>query len=114
MGAQWEQGTLLRKVQRRVQRDLAQSRETIASGKSQLPVIKRALETAGLMLGSNKSRGYSLEMICADFLAGANLPQTLGMSLERPIQTLSKPQQAEQLESLKEDSCRDCDRSSLG
>jgi hypothetical protein len=24
------------------------------------------------MLGSDKSRGYCLEMICADFLAGAN------------------------------------------
>jgi hypothetical protein len=41
--------------------------------KSQLPVIERALETAGLMLGTDKSRGYCLEMICADFLAGANL-----------------------------------------
>ena len=27
------------------------------------------------MLGSEKSRGYCLEMICADFLAGANLDQ---------------------------------------
>jgi len=26
-----------------------------------------------LMLGTDKSRGYCLEMICADFLAGANL-----------------------------------------
>ena len=41
--------------------------------KSQLPVIEQALETAALMLGSDKSRGYMLEMICADFLAGANL-----------------------------------------
>ena len=41
--------------------------------KSQLPVIERALETAALMLGTDKSRGYCLEMICADFLAGANL-----------------------------------------
>jgi hypothetical protein len=38
--------------------------------KSQLPVIEQALETAALMLGSDKSRGYKLEMICADFLAG--------------------------------------------
>ena len=44
--------------------------------KSQLPVIEEALETVGLMLGSNKSRGYCLEMICADFLAGANLAET--------------------------------------
>jgi hypothetical protein len=40
---------------------------------SQLAVIEQALETAALMLGSDKSRGYILEMICADFLAGANL-----------------------------------------
>jgi hypothetical protein len=44
--------------------------------KSQLPVIERALETAGLMLGTDKSRGYCLEMICADFLAGAHLAET--------------------------------------
>ena len=41
--------------------------------KSQIPVIEQALETAALMLGSDRSRGYCLEMICADFLAGANL-----------------------------------------
>ena len=40
--------------------------------KSQLPVIEQALETAALMLGTDKSRGYCLEMICADFLAGAS------------------------------------------
>ena len=36
----------------------------------------KALEAAGLMLGKDKSRGYCLEMICADFLAGANLDET--------------------------------------
>jgi hypothetical protein len=41
--------------------------------KSQLPVVEKALETAALMLGTDKSRGYCLEMICADFLAGATL-----------------------------------------
>jgi hypothetical protein len=41
--------------------------------KSQMPVVEQAIETAALMLGSDKSRGYCLEMICADFLAGANL-----------------------------------------
>jgi len=41
--------------------------------KSQLSVIDQAIETAALMLSSDKSRGYCLEMICADFLAGANL-----------------------------------------
>jgi hypothetical protein len=39
---------------------------------SQLPVVDRAIETAALMLGSDKSRGCCLEMICADFLAEAN------------------------------------------
>jgi len=38
-------------------------------------VVEKALETAGLMLGTDKSRGYCLEMICADFLAGADLSQ---------------------------------------
>src|SRR5256884_459677 len=41
--------------------------------KSQIPVVEQALETAALMLGSDRSRGYCLEMICADFLAGAHL-----------------------------------------
>ena len=41
--------------------------------KSQIPVLEQAIETAALMLGTDKSRGYCLEMICADFLAGANL-----------------------------------------
>ena len=53
--------------------------------KSQLTVVERALEIAALMLGSDKSRGYLLEMICADFLAGAALEtrgseQNLGCS----------------------------------
>jgi hypothetical protein len=41
--------------------------------KSQLPVVEKAIETAALMLGTDKSRGYCIEMICADFLAGANV-----------------------------------------
>jgi hypothetical protein len=44
--------------------------------KSQLPVVEKAIETAGLMLGTDKSRGYCLEMICADFLAGANATES--------------------------------------
>src|SRR5579864_9136780 len=43
--------------------------------KSQIPVVELALETAALMLGTDKSRGYCLEMICADFLAGAHLAE---------------------------------------
>ncbi len=55
--------------------------------KTQIPVIEQAIETAALMLGTDKSRGYCLEMICADFLAGANLdnedPTTLLQSMSR-------------------------------
>jgi hypothetical protein len=72
--------------------------------KSQLPVIEQALETAGLMLGSDKSRGYCLEMICADFLAGANLangdPSALLLALDRFVKFLPSPQKDEFLESL--------------
>ena len=73
--------------------------------KSQLPVIERALETATLMLGSDKSRGYCLEMICADFLAGAHLddvsPDTLSMSLKTLIAFLPQDRRAELLERLR-------------
>jgi hypothetical protein len=41
--------------------------------KSQIPIIEHAIETAALMLGTDQSRNYCLEMICADFLAGTNL-----------------------------------------
>jgi len=55
--------------------------------KTQIPVIEQAIETAALMLGTDKSRGYCLEMICADFLAGANLdsedPSVLLQSMSR-------------------------------
>src|SRR5438128_4504770 len=43
--------------------------------KAQIPILEQAIETAALMLGSDKSRGYCLEMICADFLAGRELGQ---------------------------------------
>ena len=64
--------------------------------KSQIPVIEQALATAALMLGSDKSRGYCLEMICADFLAGANLengnPEVLLQSISRYFKFLPVPQ----------------------
>jgi hypothetical protein len=64
--------------------------------KSQIPVIEQALETAALMLGTDKSRGYCLEMICADFLAGANLdggdPEVLLMSMEKYFKFLPEEQ----------------------
>ena len=70
--------------------------------KSQIPVIEQALETAGLMLGSDRSRGYCLEMICADFLAGANLdngdPDVLLRALTSSVKFLSQAQRQAFLE----------------
>jgi hypothetical protein len=55
--------------------------------KTQIPVVEQAIETTALMLGTDKSRGYCLEMICADFLAGATLdnedPTALLQSMSR-------------------------------
>jgi hypothetical protein len=74
--------------------------------KSQIPVVEQAIETAALMLGSDKSRGYCLEMICADFLAGANLgdqnPETLLYSMTRFFRFLPGEQQQAFLENLRE------------
>src|SRR5438034_1265443 len=65
--------------------------------KSQIPVVEQAIETAALMLGTDKSRGYCLEMICADFLAGANLdganPELLLQSQRRFFKFLGREQQ---------------------
>ena len=69
--------------------------------KSQIPVVEQAIETAALMLGSDKSRGYCLEMICADFLAGANLdngnPDTLLRSLFQLVRFLSSEQAGKEI-----------------
>jgi hypothetical protein len=74
--------------------------------KSQIPVIEQAIETAALMLGTDKSRGYCLEMICADFLAGANLdeqnPETLLCSMTRFFNFLPGEQQQAFLQNLRQ------------
>ncbi|MGB8007526.1 MAG: hypothetical protein WCF48_10365 [Terriglobales bacterium] len=74
--------------------------------KSQIPVIEQAIETAALMLGTDKSRGYCLEMICADFLAGAHLdkgnPEILLNSLSRYYKFLPGEQRQAFLENLSE------------
>src|SRR5215470_14619464 len=70
--------------------------------KSQLAVIEQALETAALMLGSEKSRGYCLEMICADFLAGASLDNGNPDLLLDSISHLFKFLPGEQRQSLVE------------
>ncbi len=56
------------------------------------------------MLGSDKSRGYCLEMICADFLAGANLdngnPEMLLFSMNRFFRFLPEEQKQAFLENV--------------
>jgi hypothetical protein len=74
--------------------------------KSQIPVIEQALETAALMLVSDRSRGYCLEMICAVyFLAGASLddsgdPDVLVRALITSLKFLSQDQRQAFLTSL--------------
>jgi hypothetical protein len=74
--------------------------------KSQLPIIEQALETASLMLGTQKSRGYCLEMICADFLAGATLDEAssaiFSVTIRRLVELLPGPERLEFIRSLKE------------
>ena len=74
--------------------------------KSQIPVIEQAIETAALMLGTDKSRGYCLEMICADFLAGANLdngnPDVLLHSVARFFKFLPGEQRQAFVEQISE------------
>ncbi len=73
--------------------------------RSQLAVIEQALETAALMLGTSKSRGYCLEMIAADFLAGASLEpgaeDMLFLALARLIAVLPVAQRLQLLEMVR-------------
>jgi hypothetical protein len=59
---------------------------------------------APLMLGSDKSQGYCLEMICDDFLAGVSLEagnrDALLPCLARLVIGLSKPQGKQILEGV--------------
>ena len=75
--------------------------------KSQIPVVEQAIETAALMLGSDKSRGYCLEMICADFLAGAHAtggdPGVLLGAVVRSYQLMPREQKLQFLARLQED-----------
>jgi hypothetical protein len=83
--------------------------------KSQIPVVEQALETVALMLGSDKSRGYCLEMICADFLAGSatqeNQYEVLVLSLERLYQSLTEDRRNQLLNRLREGPWKDCVKS---
>ena len=62
-------------------------------------MLEQALETATRMLGSDRSRGYCLEMICADFLGGAHAevgnPKVLLFSMLRLLRFLPVEQKRE-------------------
>jgi hypothetical protein len=105
-GQRFESATWLHKARKMPKEDFKREVEKELTGKdeepweiiyfklyrSQVPVIEHAIDTASLMLGTDKSRGYCLEMICADFLAGANLdnrnPGILLYSISRFFQFL--------------------------
>jgi len=75
-----------------------------ASDGSLHPALHKPEQEAALMLGSDKSRGNCLEMICADFLAGASLEtgnqDTLLSALTRLVLSLPMPQREQLLESV--------------
>jgi hypothetical protein len=121
-GQKFDCATWLHKAQELPKKDFKQEVERHLTGqatepweiiyfklyKSQLPVVEQALEIAALMLGTDRSRGYCLEMICADFLAGANLdsgePGALLSSLRRLFGLLTPPLQMQFMEEMRKPS----------
>ena len=64
---------------------------------SQLPVVERALYVASRMVGTERSRGYCLELVCADFLAGRteeSTPEEILMVIHRLVHLLPPEYQA--------------------
>jgi len=64
---------------------------------SQLPIVERALYVASRMVGSEKSRGYCLELICADFLGGRteeSTPEEILLVIHRLLNVLPPDHQA--------------------
>jgi hypothetical protein len=58
---------------------------------SQLPIVERALYVASRMVGTERSRGYCLELVCADFLAGRteeSSPEEILLVIERLLKLL--------------------------
>jgi hypothetical protein len=121
-GQKFDCATWLHKAQELPKKDFKQAVEHHLTGqetepweiiyfklyKSQLPVVEQALEIAAMMLGSDRSRGYCLEMICADFLAGANLdsgdPGALLSSLRCLFGLLPSPLQTQFMEEMRKPS----------
>lgn len=67
---------------------------------SQLPTVERALYIASRMAGTEKSRGYCLELVCADFLAGRteeSSPEEILLLIERLVKVLPEDYQSQLL-----------------
>ncbi|HXJ96502.1 MAG TPA: hypothetical protein VMT20_26995 [Terriglobia bacterium] len=55
---------------------------------SQLPIVERALYVASRMAGTERSRGFCLELVCADFLAGRteeSSPEEIPLVIDRLV-----------------------------
>ena len=64
---------------------------------SQLPIVERALYVAARMVGTERSRGYCLELVCADFLAGRteeSTPEETLLLISRMVKLLPADYQA--------------------
>ena len=64
---------------------------------SQLPTVERTLYVASRMVGTERSRGYCLEMICAGFLAGRTEESTaeeILLLIDRLVSLLPEEYQA--------------------
>jgi hypothetical protein len=68
--------------------------------KTQIPVIEQAIEPAVLMLGTDKSRGYCLEMIFADFLREPILRMRTQLYFSSPISRFFKFLRGDQRQSI--------------
>lgn len=73
--------------------------------KSQIPIVEKALETASMMLGAKRPRSFCLEMICADFIAGASLEEpsaeNLLFSIQRLVALLPASEKGELVKALR-------------
>jgi hypothetical protein len=61
-----------------------------------LPVLERALYVASRMVGTEQSRGYCMELVCADFLAGRgdeSSPEEILMVIHRLVHLLPREYQ---------------------
>ena len=64
---------------------------------SQLPIVERALYVAARMVGTERSRGYCLELVCADFLAGRteeSTPEEILLVIHQLVKLLPADYQA--------------------